>query len=168
MRLPRRRFLKLTAGAALLPALSHRALAQDYPTRPVRIVLGLAPGGSVDIVTRLIGQWLSARLGQEFVVQNRPGAGTNIATEAVVRAPADGYTLLVVLAANAINATLYKNLNFNFMRDITLVAGLVRVANVMEINAAVPANMVPEFIAYAKANPGKLSFGSGGNGSSLQ
>jgi tripartite-type tricarboxylate transporter receptor subunit TctC len=167
MRLPRRRFLKLTAGAALLPALSHRALAQDYPTRPVRIVLGLAPGGSVDIVTRLIGQWLSARLGQEFVVQNRPGAGTNIATEAVVRAPADGYTLLVVLAANAINATLYKNLNFNFMRDITLVAGMVRVANVMEINAAVPANTVPEFIAYAKANPGKLSFGSGGNGSSL-
>jgi tripartite-type tricarboxylate transporter receptor subunit TctC len=159
--------LKLTAGAALLPALSHRALAQDYPTRPVRIVLGLAPGGSVDIVTRLIGQWLSARLGQEFVVQNRPGAGTNIATEAVVRAPADGYTLLVVLAANAINATLYKNLNFNFMRDITLVAGMVRVANVMEINAAVPANTVPEFIAYAKANPGKLSFGSGGNGSSL-
>src|SRR5580704_9513848 len=128
MRLPRRRFLKLTAGAALLPALSHRALAQDYPTRPVRIVLGLAPGGSVDIVTRLIGQWLSARLGQEFVVQNRPGAGTNVATEAVVRAPADGYTLLVVLAANAINATLYKNLNFNFMRDITLVAGMVRVA----------------------------------------
>jgi tripartite-type tricarboxylate transporter receptor subunit TctC len=167
MRLPRRRFLKLTAGAALLPALSLRALAQDYPTRPVRIVLGLAPGGSVDIVTRLIGQWLSARLGQEFVVQNRPGAGTNIATEAVVRAPADGYTLLVVLAANAINATLYKNLNFNFMRDITLVAGMVRVANVMEINAAVPANTVPEFIAYAKANPGKLSFGSGGNGSSL-
>jgi tripartite-type tricarboxylate transporter receptor subunit TctC len=167
MRLPRRRFLKLTAGAALLPALSHRALAQDYPTRPVRIVLGLAPGGSVDIVTRLIGQWLSARLGQEFVVQNRPGAGTNIATEAVVRAPADGYTLLVVLAANAINATLYKNLNFNFMRDITLVAGMVRVANVMEISAAVPANTVPEFIAYAKANPGKLSFGSGGNGSSL-
>jgi tripartite-type tricarboxylate transporter receptor subunit TctC len=169
MRLPRRQFLKLTAGGAILPALSlsRGALAQDYPMRPVRIVLGLAPGGSVDIVTRLIGQWLSERLGQQFIVENRPGAGTNIATEAVVRAPADGYTLLVVLAANAINATLYKKLNFNFMRDITLVAGLVRVANVMEINAAVPANTVPEFITYAKANPGKLSFGSGGNGSSL-
>jgi tripartite-type tricarboxylate transporter receptor subunit TctC len=169
MRLPRRQFLKLTAGGTVLPALSlsRGALAQDYPMRPVRIVLGLAPGGSVDIVTRLIGQWLSERLGQQFIVENRPGAGTNIATEAVVRAPADGYTLLVVLAANAINATLYKKLNFNFMRDITLVAGLVRVANVMEINAAVPANTVPEFITYAKANPGKLSFGSGGNGSSL-
>src|SRR5580692_11539172 len=167
MRLPRRRFLKLTAGAALLPALSHRALAQDYPTRPVRIILGLAPGGSVDIVTRLIGRWLSERLGQEFIVENRPGAGTNIATEAVVRAAPDGHTLLVVLAANAINATLYQKLNFNFIRDIALVAGMVRVANVMEVNPAVPAKTVPEFIAYAKANPGKLSFGSGGNGSSL-
>jgi tripartite-type tricarboxylate transporter receptor subunit TctC len=167
MMLARRQLLKLAVGAAV-PALPRLASAQAfYPTRPVRIILGLAPGGSVDIVTRLIGRWLSERLGQEFIVENRPGAGTNIATEAVVRAAPDGHTLLVVLAANAINATLYKKLNFNFIRDITLVAGMVRVANVMEINPAVPAGSVPEFIAYAKANPGKLSFGSGGNGSSL-
>src|SRR5580700_7688384 len=165
--LHRRRFLHLTAGAATLPAGSHVAWAQAYPSRPVHWVVGFAPGGGYDTVARLMGQWLSERLGQPFIVENRPGAGTNIATEAVVRAPPDGHTLLVVLAANAINATLYQQLNFNFIRDIALVAGMVRVANVMEINAAVPAGSVPEFIAYAKANPGKLSFGSGGNGSSL-
>ena len=167
MKLPRRRFLRLAAGAAALPAASGVAWSQAYPTRPVHIVVGLAPGGSVDIVTRLMAQWLSERLGQQFIVENRPGAGTNIATEAVVRAPPDGYTLLIVNAANAINATLYQNLKFNVIRDIALVAGMVRVANVMDVNPAVPAKTVPEFIAYAKANPGKLSFGSGGNGSSL-
>jgi tripartite-type tricarboxylate transporter receptor subunit TctC len=167
MNLPRRQFLHLAAGCGALPILSHVAWSQAYPTRPVRIVLGLAPGGSVDIVARLMGQWLSERLGQPFIIENRMGAAGNIATEAVVRAPPDGYTLLVVLASNAINATLYEKLNFNFIRDIALVAGMVRVANVMEVNPAVPAKTVPEFIAYAKANPGKLSFGSGGNGSSL-
>jgi tripartite-type tricarboxylate transporter receptor subunit TctC len=167
MKVPRRRFLRLAAGAAALPAVSRAASSQAYPTRPVRIIVGLSAGGSVDIVTRLMGQWLSERLGQQFIIENRPGAGTNIATEAVVRAPPDGYTLLIVNAANAINATLYENLKFNVIRDIALVAGMVRVANVMEVNPAVPAKTVPEFIAYAKANPGKLSFGSGGNGSSL-
>jgi tripartite-type tricarboxylate transporter receptor subunit TctC len=167
MKFPRRRFLHVAAGAAALPIVSRAAWSQAYPTRPVRIVVGLSPGGSVDIVTRLMAQWLSERLGQQFIVENRPGAGTNIATEAVVRAPPDGYTLLIVNAANAINATLYENLKFNVIRDIALVAGMVRVANVMEVNPAVPAKTVPEFIAYAKANPGKLSFGSGGNGSSL-
>jgi tripartite-type tricarboxylate transporter receptor subunit TctC len=132
----------------------------------VRIVVGLSPGGSVDIVTRLMAQWLSERLGQPFVVENRAGAASNIATEEVVRAPADGHTLLIVLAANAINATLYEHLHFNFARDIALVAGMVRVANVMEVNLSVPAQTVPEFIAYAKANPGKLSFASSGKGTS--
>jgi tripartite-type tricarboxylate transporter receptor subunit TctC len=167
MTLSRRRFLHTAAGAAALPALTRPAWPQAYPTRPVRIIVGLPPGGSVDIVTRLMGQWLSERLGQPFIIENRPGAATNIATEAVVRAPPDGHTLLIVNAANAINATLYDNLKFNVIRDIALVAGMVRVANVMEINPAVPAKTVPEFVAYAKANPGKLSFGSSGNGSSL-
>jgi tripartite-type tricarboxylate transporter receptor subunit TctC len=148
-------------------AASRAAWSEDYPARPVRVVVGLSAGGSVDIVTRLIGQWLSERLGQPFIVENRPGAAGDIATEAVVRAPPDGYTLLVVLAANAINATLHEKPTFNFIRDISLVAGLVRVPNVLEINPAVPAKTVPEFIAYAKANPGKLSFASGGSGSSL-
>jgi tripartite-type tricarboxylate transporter receptor subunit TctC len=165
LKIPRRIFLQGAAAAA--SALSSVAWAQAYPTRPVRIVLGLAPGGSVDIVTRLIAQRLSERLGQQFMIENRPGAAGNVATESVVRAPADGYTLLVVLASNAINATLYKKLSFNFLRDVAVVAGMVRVANVMEVNPAVPATTVPEFIAYAKANPGKLSFASGGNGSSL-
>jgi tripartite-type tricarboxylate transporter receptor subunit TctC len=147
--------------------ISCTASAQTYPIRPVRIVLGLSAGGSVDIVTRLISQWLSERLGQPFIVENRPGAAGDIATEAVVHAPADGYTILIVLAANAINATLHGNLKFNPVRDIAMVAGVVRVPNVMEVNPAVPANTVPEFIAYAKANPGKLSFASGGSGSSL-
>jgi tripartite-type tricarboxylate transporter receptor subunit TctC len=164
---PRRRFLHLAAGAAALPAVSRIAWSQAYPARPVRVIVGLAPGGSVDIVVRLLGQWLSERLGQQFIIENRPGAAGNIATETVVRAPPDGHTLLIVLAANAINATLYQNLNFNFLRDIALVAGMVRVANVMEVNPTVPAKTVSEFIAYAKANPGKLSFASGGNGSSL-
>ncbi len=166
MTLPRRRFLRLTTGAALLPALSRSSWSQSYPARPVRIVVGLSPGGSVDIVTRLMAQWLSERLGQPFVVENRAGAASNIATEEVVRAPADGHTLLIVLAANAINATLYEHLHFNFARDIALVAGMVRVANVMEVNLSVPAQTVPEFIAYAKANPGKLSFASSGKGTS--
>jgi tripartite-type tricarboxylate transporter receptor subunit TctC len=148
-------------------AASRVAWSEDYPSRPVRVVVGLSAGGSVDIVTRLIGQWLSERLGQPFIVENRPGAAGDIATEAVVRAPPDGYTLLVVLAANAINATLHEKPTFNFIRDVALVAGLVRVPNVLEINPAVPAKTVPEFIAYAKANPGKLSFASGGSGSSL-
>jgi tripartite-type tricarboxylate transporter receptor subunit TctC len=148
-------------------AASRAAWSEDYPSRPVRVVVGLSAGGSVDIVTRLMGQWLSERLGQPFIVENRPGAAGDIATEAVVRAPPDGYTLLVVLAANAINATLHEKPTFNFIRDVALVAGLVRVPNVLEINPAVPAQTVPEFIAYAKANPGKLSFASGGSGSSL-
>jgi tripartite-type tricarboxylate transporter receptor subunit TctC len=167
MKLPRRNFLYLAAGAAALPAVSRVARAQAYPTRPVRIVVGLAPGGTNDIVARLMGQWLSERLGQPFVIENRPGAGTNIATEMVVRAAADGYTLLLVNATNAINATLYERLNFNFIRDITAVAGILRTPNVMVVNPSVPAKSVPEFIAYAKANPGKLNMASAGNGTSL-
>ena len=162
MKLPRRRFLHMAASAAALPALSHVARAQAYPTRPVRIIVGFAAGGGVDITARLIGQWLSERLGQQFIIENRPGAGTNIATETVVRAPADGYTLLLVNPANAINATLYDKLNFNFIRDIAPVAGIMRVPNVMEVNPSVPAKTVPEFIAYAKANPGKVNMASGG------
>jgi tripartite-type tricarboxylate transporter receptor subunit TctC len=167
MKLLRRQFLHLAAGAAALPAVSRVARAQAYPTRPVRIVVGLAPGGTNDIVARLMGQWLSERLGQPFVIENRPGAGTNIATEMVVRAAADGYTLLLVNATNAINATLYERLNFNFIRDITAVAGILRTPNVMVVNPSVPAKSVPEFIAYAKANPGKLNMASPGNGTSL-
>ena len=167
MKFPRRRFLYLAAGAAALPAVSRTARAQAYPIRPVRIVLGLSPGGSVDIVTRLVAQALSEFLGQQFIVENKPGASGDIATEAVVRATPDGYTLLVVLAANAINATLHQKLRFSPVRDLAMVAGMVRVPNVMEVNPAVPANTVPEFIAYAKANPGKLSYASGGTGSSL-
>jgi tripartite-type tricarboxylate transporter receptor subunit TctC len=164
MKFPRRRFLRLAAGAAIVPAVSRAASAQRGP---VRMVLGLAAGGSVDIVARLLGQWLSERLGRPFIIENRPGAAGNVATETVVRAVPDGNTLLIVLAANAINATLYGKLNFNFLRDVAPVAGMVRVANVLEVNPSVPAATVPELIAYAKANPGKLSFGSGGNGSSL-
>src|ERR1700704_3897992 len=158
MKLPRRQFLHLAAGAAALPAVSRIAGAQAYPSRPVRIVVGFPPGGGTDIAARLIGQWLSERLGQQFIIENRPGAGTNVATEAVVRAPADGYTLLIVLAANAINATLYDKLSFNFIRDIAPVAGIVRVPQVMEVPPSFPAKTVPEFIAYAKANPGKINF----------
>jgi len=165
MKLPRRRFLHLAAGAAALPTMSRFAWAQAYPSRPVRIVVGLAPGGTNDITARLMGQWLSERLGQQFVIENRPGAGTNIATEMVVRAPADGYTLLLVGAYNAINATLYEKLNFNFIRDIAPVASIGRVPLIMVVNPSVPAKTVPEFIAFAKANPGKISMASAGNGS---
>jgi len=165
MKLPhRRQFLHLAAGAAALPAVSRLASAQAYPSRPVRIVVGLAPAGTNDITARLMGQWLSERLGQQFVIENRPGAGTNIATEMVVRAPADGYTLLLVGAYNAINATLYEKLNFNFIRDIAPVASIGRVPLMMVVNPSVPAKTVPEFIAFAKANPGKISMASAGNG----
>ena len=143
------------------------ATAQTYPTRPVRLIIGYPPGGSADITARLLGQWLSERLGQPFVIESRPGASTNIATEAVVRAPPDGYTLLLVAPANAINATLYEKLNFNFISDIAPVAGIIRFPNVMVVNPLVPAQAVPEFIAYAKANPGRLNMASSGNGSTI-
>src|SRR6266550_3436319 len=164
LKLPRRKFLALAAGAAALPLSPHIAGAQAYPSRPVRIVVGFAPGGSTDIAARLIGQWLSERLGQSFVIENRPGAGGNIGTEAVVKAPADGYTLLQVDASRAINATLYTDLNFNFIRDITPVTGIMRVPGVIVVHPSVPATTVPEFIAYAKAKPGKLSMAAAGNG----
>jgi tripartite-type tricarboxylate transporter receptor subunit TctC len=164
MKLPRRDFFHLAAGAAALPAVSRFAFAQTYPSRPVRIIVGFPPGGPGDIVTRLMGQWLSERLGQPFIVENRAGAAGNIGTEAVVRAPADGYTLLLTTVSNAVNATLYDKLNFNFIRDVAPVAGVVRVPNVMEVNPSFPAKTAPEFIAYAKANPNKLNFASGGNG----
>ncbi|HEV7983117.1 MAG TPA: tripartite tricarboxylate transporter substrate binding protein [Xanthobacteraceae bacterium] len=166
MKTPRRQFLRLAAGAAALPAVSRLAQAQAYPTRPVRLIVAVAAGGGADIVTRLMGQWLSERLGQQFIVENRPGGGTNIGTEMVVHAPADGYTLLQVNLAHAINATLYDKLNYNFLRDIAPVAGIVGVSNVVEIHPSVPAKTLPEFIAYAKANPGKINMGSAGNGSS--
>jgi tripartite-type tricarboxylate transporter receptor subunit TctC len=164
MKLPRRKFLHLAAGAAALPAVSRVARAQAYPTRPVRLVVGAPAGGGFDIVARLMGQWLSERLGQPFVIDNRPGAGGNIGTEAVVRAPSDGYTLLLVTAASAINVTLYEKLSFNLSRDIVPVAGIADVPEVMVVNPSLPAKTVPEFIAHAKANPGKLSMASGGNG----
>ena len=163
-KLSRRTFVNMAAGAAALPAASRIARAQAYPTRPVRIIVGYAAAGGTDITARLIGRWLSERLGQQFIVENRPGANSNVATEAVVRAPADGYTLLMVSAACAINATLYDKLNFNFIRDITPVAAIISLPNVMEVNPSFPARSVPEFIAYAKANPGKVNFASGGNG----
>ena len=164
MKLARRNFLHLAAGAAALPAVLRFAWAQAYPSRPVRILVGFAAGGSSDIVARLIGQSLSERLGQPFLIENRLGAGTNIATEAVVRAPADGYTLLLATVSNAINATLYEKLNFTFIRDITPVAGLSREPNVMLVHPLVPAKTVPEFIAYAEANPGMVVMASGGHG----
>jgi tripartite-type tricarboxylate transporter receptor subunit TctC len=164
MKLPRRKFLHLAAGAAALPAMSGVARAQAYPSRPVRIVVPFGPGGSGDIVARLIGQWASEQLGQPFIIENRPGAGTNIAVEAVVRAPPDGYTLLLVVTANAVNATLYEHLNFNFIRDIAPVASINTVPFVMLVNPSFPAKTVPEFIAYAKANPGKISMASTGTG----
>jgi tripartite-type tricarboxylate transporter receptor subunit TctC len=165
MKLPRRKFLHLAAGAAALPALPRVASALDYPTRPVHLLVGFAAGGPLDTSARLIGQWLSERLGQPFVIENRPGAGSNLATEIVARAPPDGYTLLEASAANAWNAALYDNLSFNFIRDIALVAGVRRAAGVMEINPSVPVRTVPEFIAYAKANPGKINMATGGAGS---
>ena len=164
MGLPRRQFLRLAAGAAAIPAVGRIARAQAYPSRPVRIVVGFAAGGPNDILARLMGHWLSERLGQPFVIENRPGASSNIATEAVVRAPADGYTILLAGTTSAINATLYDKLNFNFVHDIAPVASIMRVPNVMEVNPSVPVKTVPEFIAYAKANPGKISMASSGNG----
>jgi tripartite-type tricarboxylate transporter receptor subunit TctC len=165
MKLPRRKFLHLAASAAALPALPHVASALDYPTRPVHLLVGFAAGGPLDTSARLIGQRLSERLGQPFVIENRPGAGSNLATEIVARAPPDGYTLLEASAANAWNAALYDNLSFNFIRDIALVAGVRRAAGVMEVNPSVPVRTVPEFIAYAKANPGKINMATGGAGS---
>jgi tripartite-type tricarboxylate transporter receptor subunit TctC len=166
VKLPRREFLGLAAAGAALPAFARIARAQAYPSHPVRIVVGFAPGGGADIAARLIGRWLSEQLGQQIVVENRPGAGGNIGTEAVVHAPADGYTLLLALTPNAVNATLYQKLNFNFLRDIVPVAGVSREANVLVVHPSVPTKTVLEFIVFAKANPGKLNFVSGGNGTS--
>ena len=167
MKLPRRQFLHLAAGAATLPTLSPAAWAQAYPARPVRLIVQVSAGGSPDIIARLMAQWLSDRLGQQFVVDNRPGASGNIATEAVIRAPADGYTLLLAMSANAINASLYDNLRFSFMRDAALIATIGRIPLVMEVNPSVPAKTIPEFIAYAKANPGKINMASSGNATPL-
>ena len=164
MKLLRRRFVQLAAGAVVLPAITRIAWAQAYPSRQVRLIVGYPPGGGADIAGRLIGQWLSERLGQPFVIENRPGANTNIATDAVVRAPPDGHTLFLITTANAVNATLYDKLNFNFIRDIAPIGGVMRVPNVMQVNQMIPAKTVPEFIAYAQANPGKVNFASGGNG----
>jgi tripartite-type tricarboxylate transporter receptor subunit TctC len=164
MKLPRRNLLHLAAGAAALLAVSRFARAQAYPTRPVRLIVPFGPAGATDITARLIGQWLSERLGQPFIIENRSGGGTNIATEAVVRAPADGYTLLMVGTTQAINATLYDKLNFRFIRDIAPVAGIISAPNVMVVNPSVPAKTVPELIAYAKANPRKLNMASPGVG----
>jgi tripartite-type tricarboxylate transporter receptor subunit TctC len=163
--LPRRQFLELAAGAAALPAVSRIAQAQTYPSRPVRILVGFGAGGVTDIVARIMAHWLSERLGQPFVVENRPGGGTNIATEVVVRAAPDGYTLLLTTSANFVNATLFDKLSFNFIQDIAPVASISRTPAVMEVNPAVPAKTVPEFIAYAKANPGKLNMAAVGPGS---
>jgi len=164
MKLPRRQFLHLAAGTAALPAFSRSAWAQSYPSRPVHIIHGFAAGGGSDIIAHLIGQWLSDRSGQPFMVESRPGDATNIATEVVVRATADGYTLLLATSPNATNATLYQKLNFNFIRDIAPIAFIGRLANVMEVNPSFPAKTVPEFIAFAKANPGQVRFASAGNG----
>jgi tripartite-type tricarboxylate transporter receptor subunit TctC len=165
MKLPRRKFLHLAAGAAALPAITRVASAQSYPVRPVHLLAGFPPGGIVDLIARLIGQWLSERLGQQFVIENRPGAGSNIATELVARATPDGYTLLLVSSVNAWNTAIYDKLNFNFVRDIAPVASIIRTPAVMEVNPSVPAKTVPEFIAYAEANPGKIDMGTGGPGS---
>jgi tripartite-type tricarboxylate transporter receptor subunit TctC len=165
MKLPRRQFLHLAAGAALLPAVSRFAWAQAYPMRPVRLIVGWPAGGTTDIGARLVAQWLSERLGQPFIVENRPGAGTHAATEAVVRARADGYTLLMATGSNAINATLYDRMNYNFINDIAPVAGVLRSPFVLEVHPAVPVKTVSELIAYAKANPGKLNMASFGTGS---
>jgi tripartite-type tricarboxylate transporter receptor subunit TctC len=166
MKLPhRRQFLHLVAGAAALPAVSRTALAETYPARPVRIVVVVAAGGANDVTGRLIGQWLSEHLGQQFFIENRPGAAGSVGTEAVIRASADGYTLLIANSGHAINATLFRTLSFNFIRDTAPVASIVRVPQLMQVNPSLPVHTVPEFIAYAKANPGKIAMGSGGNGS---
>ena len=166
MKLPRRNFLHLAAGAAALPTLSRIAWTESYPSRPVRVIVPFAPAGTTDIAARLMGQWLSERLGQPFVIENRPGASTTIGTEVVVRAPADGYTLLLATPSSAINATLFEKLSYNFLRDIVPIAGIFRVPNVMVVHPSVPAKTVPEFIAYAKANPGKINVESTGAGTS--
>jgi len=165
MKLPRRKFLHLAAGAAAFPAMPGIASALDYPTRPARIIVGYAAAGPTDIAGRLVGQWLSQRLGQQFIVENRPGAGSNIGTELVVQAAPDGYTLLLVNTTNAINTTLYDKLNFNFIRDIAPIASLMRTTNGVLVNPSSPAKTIPEFIAYAKANPGKINMASNGIGS---
>jgi tripartite-type tricarboxylate transporter receptor subunit TctC len=165
MKLPRRQFLHLAAGTAMLPGVSRIARAQTYPAKPVRIIVGFLPGGAADSLARLIGQWLSERLSQQFVVENRPGAGSSIGTEAVVRAPPDGYTLLMATTNDATNATLYDRLSFNFVSDIMPVVGIVRTPLVLVVNPLLPAKTVPEFIDYAKANPGKINMASAGNGS---
>jgi tripartite-type tricarboxylate transporter receptor subunit TctC len=167
MKLSRRHFLRFASGAIALPASSRLARAQTYPNRPVRLIIGYTPGGSADLTARLMGQWLSEKLGQSFVVENRPGASTNIATEAVLRAAPDGYTLLLVAPANAINATLYDKLNFNFIKEVEPIAGLIRFPNVVVVNPSLPVKSIPELIAYAKANPGKLNMASSGNGSTI-
>ena len=166
-KLQRRQFLQLVGGAATLTAASGAANAQAYPSRPVRLVIGYTPGGSADLTARLMGRWLSEKLGQSFVIENRPGGGTNIATEAVVRAAPDGYTLLLAAPANAINATLYDKLNFDFLRDSEPIAGIIRFPNVVVVHPALPINSIPELISYAKANPGKLNMASSGNGSTI-
>jgi tripartite-type tricarboxylate transporter receptor subunit TctC len=167
MTLSRRRLLYVTAGAVSVPAAARFAWAQGYPSRPVRIIVGFGAGGAPDILARLIGQWLSERLGQQFIVENRPGAGSNIATEAVVHAAGDGYTLLLASMGNAVNATLYGNLNYDFLRELVPVAGISREPLGMEVHPSFPAKSVPEFIAYAKANPGRISYASAGSGTSL-
>jgi tripartite-type tricarboxylate transporter receptor subunit TctC len=167
MKFPRRQFLHLAAGAAVLPAVSAIAKAETYPARPVHLIVGYTAGGSADLTGRLMGRWLSERLGQQFIIENRPGGGTNIATEATVRASPDGYTFLLAAPANAINATLYDKLNFNFLRDVEPVAGIIRFPNVVVVNPSLPVQSIPELIAYAKANPGKLNMASSGNGSTI-
>src|SRR2546430_14159281 len=167
MRLPRRTFLRLAAAAAALPATSRLAWVQSYPSRPVRFVVGFAPGGGGDLATRLMAQWLSERLGQQFVVENRVGASSNLGTEQVVRSPPDGYTLIQLNVANSINASLYEKLPFNVLRDLIPVASFMRVPNVMEVSPTLPVKTVPEFIAYAKANPGKVMFASSGIGTTI-
>jgi tripartite-type tricarboxylate transporter receptor subunit TctC len=167
MRLSRRKFLGATAGAAVIPGVARAGAASDYPTRPVRLIIGYPPGGSADMTARLTSQWLSERFGQQFIVEGRPGAATNIATESVVRAAPDGYTLLLAAPANATNVALFAQLNFDFMRDVTPVAGIIRFPDVVDVNLSVPVHTIPELISYAKANPGKLNFASSGIGSTL-
>ena len=167
MRLPRRRFLHLTAGALAVPAVSRLAWAQAYPTQPIRIIVGFSAGSGSDVFARLMAQWLSERLGQSVIIENRPGAGGNIATESVAKSPPDGYTLLQTVPAHAVNDSLYEKLNVNFLRDLAPVGGTARVPFVLEVNLSVPVSTVPEFIAYAKANPGKLNFGSAGIGTGI-
>ena len=167
MKLSRRTFLYAAAGSALSPAVTRLASASDYPTRPVHLIIGYPPGGSADMTARLTGQWLSERLGQQFIVESRPGAATNIATESVLRATPDGYTLLLAAPANATNVALFAQLNFDFIREITPIAGIIRFPDVVEVNLSVPVHTIPELISYAKANPGKLNFASSGIGSTL-